>query len=159
LIVSPAQPNDIVTRLRLQDTLNAPFNARDIIPRLRRAAANRPHITMDDETPHSAGRETDVLPHQAQTDRLRMPETARLPETESPHATPPLDLPELSSLETVLRDSAPPAPPEKKHDAKPRDPFHELVQSMRGQEERKPLPERTHSLLDFTLPTDPERTR
>lgn len=158
IIVSPAQPETILDTLRLQAGIDEPFQARDLIPLLNQAAGERAALaqTWGAQPPLPPDPEAVV-----QTTRFDQPPPAVQPE---PDDTPG----QFSSLDTVLDEEnifdldldaieaaagLPDAgdPPEPRAEPRPSRNFDDLLQSLRGDEPRKPLRERSQ-LIDFTLP-------
>lgn len=147
IVISPQQPQALMQRLGVQESINAPFTARDVIPLLNSAAAARDTVASLAPPPPP--------PPSHVTQRLDVPaddaDLAARFEGASGGAGPlydenifDLDLDEIGQSAGVSEDT-----PSQSHS--PRD-FDELVRSSGSDEGRRLLHERTQSLIDFTLP-------
>lgn len=169
IVISPRQPDALLQRLNVQGALDAPFNARDVIPLLNAAVAVRDSIqevTPPPIAPPPGATQTldDVDESFVVTTRFSDEDDEDAPPEESASFDDvldslndsnifDLDLDNLSPSDALSEDT-----PSRSRGGRN---FDDLVRSMRADDARKPLHQRTQSLIDFTLPgkDDPSRPR
>jgi len=171
IIVTPRQPDDLITTLELQGMLDAKFTVRELAPMLRDLFRDRP-------------RPSDIVDKPVLLNRLK---TMRIETPKPPPPKPPEALPEMTSLESVLSNmnelfesdsSETPIPEEDEESSsvwnvdrretdlfdevlnslpadveerRKSDPFEDLVNSMRSGQPHQPLPARRSEYVEFVF--------
>jgi CheY-like chemotaxis protein len=157
IVVSPQQPEAVLRRMAVQGAIDPPFSARDVIPLLQSALEARALIPRMSEPVGSE--EEYVITTRFDDDDSGDYNTggsasfeAVLDELDEEGSIFDFDLSQIEQ---------PPSPEDTPSRSRSTRNFDDLVRSMRAEESRKPLHERTQSLIDFTLPDkdDLSRTR
>ena len=169
IVTSPLQPDELMRRLNVQASIDIPFTARDVIPLLNAAAEARgtietPAVTVDAPAiPGGTQALADVDEEFIVTTRFGEepdPEALAAEPTDVTFDDVLNDLNDASifdlDLDQIQQTGTAEETPNRARSTRN---FDDLVRSMRSDEARKPLHERTQSLIDFTLPTKEEPGR
>jgi DNA-binding NarL/FixJ family response regulator/REP element-mobilizing transposase RayT len=107
IIATPRQPDELLTKLRIQGTVNTPFTARELIPVVNKAIEGRRTGRLASEQKRQ--RPGELTPKEApgQTRKgmigmIDEQEALRRVQTRPSESKPPDDLPEYTSIDNVL---------------------------------------------------------